>query len=110
MYWAQTAPHEAMMASQPSSFLHNRFVSMIGRPRTHQRITDTLRWMINLTSLILRSKACRKQEQTCRKQEQNGEGHRNTKPHASRWSDREVRNRRRDSCNPLSGTVLNGRH
>ena len=51
-----------MMASQPSSFLHNRFVSMIGRPRTHQRITDTLRWMINLTSLILRSKARRKQE------------------------------------------------
>src|SRR6266571_2729373 len=99
MYWAQTAPHEAMMASPPSSFLHDRFVSMMGRPRTHQRITGTLRWMINLTSLILRSKARRKQEQ-------NGEGHRNTKPHASRRRDREVRNRRRDSCNPLSGTVL----
>src|SRR5438552_17717158 len=52
-----------MMASQPSSFLHNRFVSMIGRPRTHKRITGTLRWMIDLTSLILSSKARRKQEQ-----------------------------------------------
>src|SRR3989442_12382460 len=98
MYWAQTAPHEAMMASQPSSFLHNRFVSMIDRPRTHKRITDTLRWMINLTSLILRSKACRKQEQ-------NGEGHRNTKPHASRWRDRAVCYRRRHRNNILLGTL-----